>query len=195
MTTPAIDPMEYRKTLGTYPTGVDAAFAGDATYDLSDEVLCERWVENPYYQHFCGEEFFQHRLVFDRSSLTRWRNRMGEERLAALDRAWAGALEAFEAERGRVCAVGRNDLVLVTLDTVRADHLGAYGAAAAVTPALDRLAREGIRFEQASAQVPVITVSGSWPRSRANRSARSCSRTVRGIWASSIGRGSGSPTR
>src|SRR5881628_2493542 len=54
------------------------------TYDLSDEVLCERWVENPYYQFFCGEEFFQHRLVFDRSSLTRWRNRMGEERLAAL---------------------------------------------------------------------------------------------------------------
>ncbi len=54
------------------------------TYDLSDEVLCERWVENPYYQFFCGEEFFQHQLVFDRSSLTRWRNRMGEERLKAL---------------------------------------------------------------------------------------------------------------
>ena len=41
------------------------------TYDLSDETLCERWVENPYYQYLCGEEFFQHRLVFDRSSLTR----------------------------------------------------------------------------------------------------------------------------
>ena len=54
------------------------------TYDLSDEVLCERWLENPYYQFFCGEEFFQHRLVFDRSSLTRWRQRMGEERLVAL---------------------------------------------------------------------------------------------------------------
>src|ERR1700719_4706431 len=53
-------------------------------YVRSDEVLCERWVENPYYQFFCGEEFFQHRLVFDRSSLTRWRNRMGEERLQAL---------------------------------------------------------------------------------------------------------------
>jgi IS5 family transposase len=51
------------------------------TYDLSDEVLCERWVEDPYYQYFCGEELFQHRLVFDRSSLTHWRNRMGEERL------------------------------------------------------------------------------------------------------------------
>lgn len=54
------------------------------THDLSDEVLCERWVENPYYQFFCGEEFFQHRLVFDRSSLTRWRQRMGEEKLTAL---------------------------------------------------------------------------------------------------------------
>jgi Transposase domain (DUF772) len=39
------------------------------TYDLSDEALCERWVENPYFQYFCGEEFFQHALVFERSSL------------------------------------------------------------------------------------------------------------------------------
>jgi transposase, IS5 family len=53
-------------------------------HDLSDEVLCERWVENPYYQLFCGEEYFQHKLTFDRSSLTRWRQRMGEEKLAAL---------------------------------------------------------------------------------------------------------------
>jgi IS5 family transposase len=54
------------------------------TYDLSDEVLCERWVENPNYRYFCGGKFFQHRLVFDRSAMTRWRNRMGEERLQAL---------------------------------------------------------------------------------------------------------------
>jgi transposase, IS5 family len=53
-------------------------------HDLSDEVLCERWLENPYYQLFCGEEFFRHKLPFDRSSLTRWRQRMGEERLVAL---------------------------------------------------------------------------------------------------------------
>src|SRR4051795_8008754 len=54
------------------------------TYDLSDEVLCERWVENPYYQYFCGEEFFCHKLPFDRSSLTRWRQRMGEDKLVGL---------------------------------------------------------------------------------------------------------------
>jgi IS5 family transposase len=53
-------------------------------HDLSDEALCERWVENPYFQFFCGEEFFQHKLTFERSSLARWRQRMGEERLATL---------------------------------------------------------------------------------------------------------------
>ena len=53
-------------------------------HDLSDEVVCERWIENPYYQLFCGEEFFRHALVFDRSSMTRWRQRMGEEKLVAL---------------------------------------------------------------------------------------------------------------
>ena len=53
-------------------------------HDLSDEDLCARWIENPYYRLFCGEEFFQHKLTFDRSSLTRWRQRMGEQRLAAL---------------------------------------------------------------------------------------------------------------
>jgi len=52
--------------------------------NLSDEDLCERWVRDPYYQYFCGEEFFQHKTPFDRSSMTRWRKRMGEERLGRL---------------------------------------------------------------------------------------------------------------
>jgi IS5 family transposase len=54
------------------------------THNLSDEELCARWIENPYFQLFCGEEFFRHKLPFDRSSLTRWRQRMGEEKLVAL---------------------------------------------------------------------------------------------------------------
>src|SRR3954451_5699757 len=52
--------------------------------NLSDETLCARWLENPYYQLFCGEEFFRQEAPFDRSSLTRWRQRMGEEKLLAL---------------------------------------------------------------------------------------------------------------
>src|SRR5260370_1199000 len=53
-------------------------------HSVSDEALCARWVENPYFQYFCGEQVFRHELAFDRSSLTRWRHRLGEERLAAL---------------------------------------------------------------------------------------------------------------
>jgi IS5 family transposase len=48
-------------------------------YRLSDEAVVARWVENPYFQHFCGETFFQHRPPIDPSSLTRWRGRIGEE--------------------------------------------------------------------------------------------------------------------
>jgi len=80
------------------------------TYDLSDEVLCERWVENPYYQYFCGEEFFQHRLGFDRSSMTRWRNRMGEERLQAL-------LQESLSVATRTKAIKPSELSRVIVDT------------------------------------------------------------------------------
>ena len=54
------------------------------TFNLSDEELCARWVENPYFQYLCGEEFFCHALPFDRFSLTCWRQRKGEEKIAAL---------------------------------------------------------------------------------------------------------------
>src|ERR1041385_5386491 len=53
-------------------------------HNLSDEALCARWLENPYYQYFCGELSFCHKLPFDRSSLTRWRQRLGEAELVAL---------------------------------------------------------------------------------------------------------------
>ena len=42
-------------------------------HDLSDENVVAHWVENPYWQHFSGERYFQHRLPIDASSMTRWR--------------------------------------------------------------------------------------------------------------------------
>src|SRR5215212_5286709 len=51
---------------------------------LSDEEICAQWVENPYMQAFCGEAFFRHVLPLDRSSLTRWRNRIGADQLEVL---------------------------------------------------------------------------------------------------------------
>lgn len=53
-------------------------------HGLSDEGVCERWVSDPYFQFFCGETFFQHVLPVDRSSMTRWRQRVGADELAAL---------------------------------------------------------------------------------------------------------------
>lgn len=50
-------------------------------------------------------------------------------------------------------------LLLVTLDTTRADHIGAYGHESAKTPTIDRLAEQGVRFTQAYATVPLTTPS------------------------------------
>jgi choline-sulfatase len=52
-------------------------------------------------------------------------------------------------------APARASVVLVTLDTTRADHLGCYGGARAATPRIDGLARGGIRFEHALSPVPL----------------------------------------
>ncbi len=55
------------------------------TFDESDESVVERWVENPYWQYFCGYEYLQHDLPCDPTSLTRWRNRMGDKLDALLE--------------------------------------------------------------------------------------------------------------
>ncbi|UMA59684.1 hypothetical protein BXU04_05145 [Xanthomonas oryzae pv. oryzae] len=53
-------------------------------YHLSDEAVCERWLKNPYWQFFTGEVVFQTCLPCDPSSLTRWRQRLGEAGMEAL---------------------------------------------------------------------------------------------------------------
>jgi arylsulfatase A-like enzyme/cytochrome c-type biogenesis protein CcmH/NrfG len=50
---------------------------------------------------------------------------------------------------------GRPNVLLVTIDTLRADRVGCYGHASASTPALDALAARGVRFETAIAHVPL----------------------------------------
>jgi len=46
-------------------------------YDVSDERVVAGFLENPYWQYFCGEEFFVHELPCDPTSLVRWRKRIG----------------------------------------------------------------------------------------------------------------------
>ena len=56
-------------------------------YDLSDDAVVARWVENPYWQQFCGFAFFQHALPIDPSLMTRWRRRVGAEAMEEVLRA------------------------------------------------------------------------------------------------------------
>ncbi len=79
-------------------------------FALSDEAVVARWVENPYWQFFCGEDSFRHDLPCDPSSLTRWRQRIGEE---GCERLLALTIQAgVEAK-----AVSPKDFQSVTVDT------------------------------------------------------------------------------
>jgi len=53
-------------------------------FNESDESVVARLLENPYWQYFCGFEFFIHRLPIDPSSMTRWRKRIGPKGLEQL---------------------------------------------------------------------------------------------------------------
>lgn len=55
-----------------------------SAYNESDESVIERWIESPYWQYFCGFTLFQHTCPIDPSNLSRWRMRVGPEKLEAL---------------------------------------------------------------------------------------------------------------
>lgn len=79
-------------------------------YKLSDEAVCARWINDPYFQYFCGEKLFQYKLPMDRSSMTRWRKRIGDEKLEEL------LIESIEAAK-RLGAIKDRDMEKVVVDT------------------------------------------------------------------------------
>ena len=75
-------------------------------------------------------------------------------------------------QRGRTVGLPRSpkpSVILITIDTVRADHVGCYGAANVKTPTLDGLAHDGVVFERAISQVPLtwpshaVILTGTYP--------------------------------
>jgi len=79
-------------------------------FGFSDEEVVARWVENPYWQYFCGEQYFQHELPIDPSSLSRWRKRIGEEGAEAI---LAATVQAGLASK----AVKESSFERITVDT------------------------------------------------------------------------------
>lgn len=53
-------------------------------FDESDESVLERWIENPYWQYFCGYEYMQHECPIHPTSMVKWRQRVGSEKLESL---------------------------------------------------------------------------------------------------------------
>jgi transposase, IS5 family len=119
-------------------------------YGLSDEGVCERWVYDPYFQHFTGEEFFQHEFPHERSDLSHWRKRLGDK------------LELLLAESLRVAhesgALRTGDLKRVTVDTTVQPKNISFPTDAkllhAAIKGLNRLAcKHGVRLRQSYVRV------------------------------------------
>src|SRR6201989_569539 len=114
-------------------------------YGLSDEGVCERWVYDPYFQHFTGEMFFQHAFPHERSDLSHWRKRLGSK----LDLLLAESLRlAHEA-----VALRTRDLKRVTVDTTVQPKAITFPTDAkllhAAIKGLNRLAHKcGVRLRQ-----------------------------------------------
>lgn len=79
-------------------------------FNESDESLLERWVENPYWQYFCGFDTMQHELPLHPTSLTKWRQRVGVDKLAEL-------LQESIALAVREKQVTKKELAQVNVDT------------------------------------------------------------------------------
>jgi IS5 family transposase len=79
-------------------------------FNESDESVVERLLENPYWQYFCGFEYFQHDLPVDPTTLVKWRKRVGAEKLELLLK------ETVNAAR-RCQVLKRSDLKRVNVDT------------------------------------------------------------------------------
>ncbi len=80
------------------------------TFNQSDESVVEHWVENPYWQYFCGYTHMQHDCPIHPTSMTKWRNRVGPQRLEKL-------LTETIALAVREKHLPKQDLARVTVDT------------------------------------------------------------------------------
>ena len=81
-----------------------------ALYNLSDKQLVRTWVENPYWQYFCGEQYFQHKFPLNSSVLSKWRKRIGAE---GMERLLLGMLDVAKREG----LLDKRELLRVNIDT------------------------------------------------------------------------------
>ena len=81
-----------------------------ALYNLGDEEVLQMWLQNPYWQYFCGMQYFEHKMPIDNSSMTRWRNRFKEDGINQINKNLFKAMLKKEI-------IKKSDLKKATLDT------------------------------------------------------------------------------
>jgi IS5 family transposase len=148
-------------------------------HDLSDEDVVACWVENPYWQHFSGMKYFQHRAPIDPSSMTRWRKRLGE----------AGAEQMLRAtiEAGIEMRVIRPaELKRVNVDTTVQTKAVRFPTDARLYQRMrERLVKvaraEGLTIKQSYEHVGrrLLMQSSRYAHARQMRRARACTRKLR----------------
>ena len=118
---------------------------------LSDEVVCERWKRDPYMQYFCGEEYFQHAFPLERSGMTHFRNRVGDEALETLLQETLAA-----AYRGGALSVRATEAVAVdtTVQEKAIAHPTEHGLLLTAIEHVGRQAKKaGLRLRQSYVRV------------------------------------------
>ena len=150
-------------------------------FDESDESVVERWVENPYWQFLCGEEYFQHVFPLDPSSLTRWRDRVGPAGIESL-------LAETIATAKRMGALTASSLKRVNVDTTVQEKAVAFPTDARLYhKARATLVREakqrGVRLRQSYARVGkgALIRQGRYAHARKPALAKKATRQLRTV--------------
>jgi transposase, IS5 family len=141
-------------------------------FNLSDELVVERWVENPYWQFFCGEQYFKHMPPIDPSQMTRFRARIGE---AGCEFMLALTIQAGLATK----TVAAASLSIINVDTTVQDKAIAFPTDARLyfkaRAALVRMARRsGIVLKQSFERLGkrALMMNGRYAHARQMKRAR-----------------------
>ena len=148
-------------------------------YSLSDERLLEEFLENPYWQYFCGLEYFEHHLPLDSSSMTRWRKRIGSR---GFENLLGETLKAAES----IGAFKPSDAIRVNVDTtVQEKNITFPTDAKLLCKGIELLARyckrHGIELRQSYARLAPKAMRNSYyyARQRKYNKAHRCVRELR----------------
>ncbi len=147
--------------------------------DLSDEDVVAAWVENPYWQHFSGMKYFQHQVPIDPSSMTRWRQRLGD---AGADQMLRATIEAGIAMR----VIRPAELKRINVDTTVQTKAIRFPTDARLYQRMrERLVKaaraEGVSIKQSYQHVGrrLLMQSSRYAHARQMKRARACTRKLK----------------